>query len=277
MLPINSLFAGLAIAGSTLSATLATAQTAAEPPFKISCEEGNWSRRNGENKRFCETRDLTMNAPAGQPLVINGGTNGGISVHGWSGPNVRVRAKVQSWADSEAEAQARVKSVSISTANNTLRAESPRKDEQYSVSYEVFVPRQTALNLNTINGGISLDNLQSDVKFHAVNGGVSLTSLGGQVTGLTVNGGLSITLTGSKWEGKGLDVETTNGGINWKLPQEYSAQLFTSTNMGNIRTELPVTKSGMFHKELMASLGKGGAPVKAVTTNGGISVEQGRN
>ncbi|WP_046246942.1 DUF4097 family beta strand repeat-containing protein [Hymenobacter terrenus] len=271
---MKTLISALALACSALSAA---AQTAAEPQFKISCEEGNWSWRNGENKRFCETRDLTMSAPTGQPLTIDGGANGGITVHGWAGSNVRIRAKVQSWASSEAEAQSRVKSVTISTANNKILATSADKDEHYSVSYEIFVPRQTALALNTVNGGIHLDNLQSDIKFHAVNGGVSLASLGGQVSGLTVNGGLNITLTGNKWDGKGLDVETTNGGIHWKLPQDYSAQLFTSTNMGNIRTALPVTKSGMFHKELTASLGKGGVAVKAVTTNGGISVDQGRD
>lgn len=89
-----------------------------------------------------------------------------------------------------------------------------------------------------------------------------------------MNGGLDISLNGNQWEGKGLDVTTTNGGITWTLPRDYSAQLFTSTNMGGIRTGLPVTKTGMFHKEITANLGKGGAPVRAVTTNGGISVVQ---
>ena len=274
MLTTKTLLSALAVACSSLSAA---AQTAPEPQFKIGCQDGNWSGNNDENKHFCETRDLTMTAPTGQPLTIDGGANGGITVHGWSGPNVRIRAKVQSWANSDAEAQSRVKSVTISTANNTLRANGPSQDEHYSVSYEVFVPRQTALALNSVNGGISLDNMQSDIRFRAVNGGVSLTSLGGQVTGQTVNGGLNITLTGSKWDGKGLNVETTNGGIHWKLPQDYSAQLFTSTNMGGIRAGLPVAKSGFMHKEVVASLGKGGAPVKAVTTNGGITVNQGRD
>ncbi|ALW86480.1 hypothetical protein AUC43_16130 [Hymenobacter sedentarius] len=274
MLTSKTLLSAFAISCLALPAL---AQSTTEPQFKITCEEGNWSRNDGENKRFCETRDLTMNAPGGQPLSIDGGANGGIAVHGWSGPNVRIRAKVTSWASTDAEAQSRVKSVTIRTANNTLKADAPGKDEHYSVSYEVFVPRQTALALNTVNGGISLDNMQSDVKFHAVNGGVSLTSLGGQVTGQTVNGGLNITLTGNKWNGKGLDVETTNGGVHWKLPQDYSAQFFTSTNMGDIRSALPVNKSGFMHKEVTANLGKGGAPVKAVTTNGGISVDQGRD
>ena len=265
------LFSALALACSALAAT---AQTTTEPQFKTSCDESNWSGNRGENQHYCETRDLTMPAPGGNPLTIDGGANGGITVHGWSGSTVRIRAKVTSWASSTAEAQARVKAVTIRTANNTLQADAPGKQEHYSVSYEVFVPHQTALALNTMNGGISLDNVQADIKFHAVNGGVSLASLGGAVHGETVNGGLSIILTGSQWDGKGLDVETTNGGISWHLPRDYSAQLYTSTNMGRLHTALLVTKSGFLHQEVTASLGKGGAPVKAVTINGGIHVRQ---
>jgi len=269
-LPLALLFA----AGASLSAT---AQSAAEPQFQLSCQDGNWSRNGNDKHHFCETRDLTMAAPAGQPLAIDGGANGGITVHGWAGTTVLIRAKVQSWSSTAAKAQARVKSVSIGTANNTLRASAPNDNDHYSVTYEVFVPRQTALVLNTVNGGINLDNLQADIKFHAVNGGVSLANLGGQVTGQTVNGGLNIALGGTQWEGKGLDVETTNGGIEWKLPPAYSAQFFTSTDLGNIHSGLPVTKSGFMHKEVTANLGKGGAPVKAVTTNGGITLDQGHD
>jgi len=271
---MKTLLSALAFACIALSAT---AQTATEPQFKTGCDDGNWTRGGTDSKRFCQTRDLAMTAPADQPLTISGGTNGGITVHGWSGPNVRIRARVQCWASSEAEAQKRVKEVTIDAANNRLRASAPGSEERYSVSYEVFVPRQTALVLNTVNGGISLDNLQADVQFSVVNGGVSLVNLGGSVTGKTVNGGLNITLSGKQWDGKGLDVETTNGGITWNLPKEYSAQLETSTNMGSIRASMPVTKSGLMRKELVTSLGKGGAPVKAVTVNGGIRVNQERD
>ncbi|MDO7845847.1 DUF4097 family beta strand repeat-containing protein [Hymenobacter sp. M29] len=268
---MKALFSALAL---NCLALVASAQTVSEPQFTSTCQEGGGWRNGGENQQFCETRDLTMPAPAGQPLRIEGGANGGITVHGWDGPNVRIRAKVTSWAPTEAEAQARVKTVSIATANSELRATSTEKNEQYAVSYEVFVPRRTTLALNTMNGGISLDNLLGDVKFHATNGGVSLRGLGGQVTGQTVNGGLSIALTGTQWDGKGLDIETTNGGISWKLPKDYSAQLFTSTNMGNIRANMPVTRTGFLRREMAITLGKGGAPVRAITTNGGVTLRQ---
>lgn len=278
-----ALLTAAVLAGATRPAAAQTpAQTAAEPTFKLTCQDyGNWS--GGRNsKQACETRDLAFEVPAGQPLTIDGGANGGITVHGWAGPNVRVRAKVQSWGDTEAAAQTQLQAIKISSQNHSLRAEAPagadRHDQHWAVSYEVFVPQQTALVLHTVNGGIGVDNVRADVRFDAVNGGVSLESLGGQVAGRTVNGGLNIRLSGPRWEGAGLDVETTNGGITWRLPTEYSARLFTSTNVGGISVsasgDLPITKSGLLHREVSTTLGQGGAPLKAVTTNGGISIKR---
>ncbi|AIZ64288.1 hypothetical protein PK28_12440 [Hymenobacter sp. DG25B] len=256
----------------SLAAFSATAQTA--PAFTSTCHERNSS---GSNKHFCETRDLNMAAPAASgTLTIDGRANGGITVRGWDGSEVRVRAIVTTWAKSEQEARQRASAISISTKNDKLRAEGPSSPlgDNWAVSYEVLVPRQTAVAMNTVNGGISIDGMQSNIKFDAVNGGVSLANVGGYVKGSTTNGGLHIKLAGAKWEGKGLDVATTNGGITWELPKNYSARLYTSTNMGGISGDLPVTKTGMMSKEVTASLGQGGAPVKAVTTNGGIKVNQ---
>ena len=76
---------------------------------------------------------------------------------------------------------------------------------------------------------------------------------------------------------RALVLNTVNGGITWKLPKEYPAPLEASTNTDSIRASLPVPISGVVRKELMTSSGKGGAPVKAVTVNGGIAVNQGRD
>ncbi|GAA3995680.1 hypothetical protein GCM10022408_02780 [Hymenobacter fastidiosus] len=255
-----------------LASSAALAQTA--PVFTSACDDRNSGSRT--NKRFCETRDLTMAGPGSQTLTIDGRTNGGISVTGWDGTDVRVRVKISAWAKTDADATDLAKGVAISTSGNTLRAIGAKGLlEGWAVSYEVFVPRKTALALNTVNGGISLSNLESSISFETVNGGIALSNVAGQVKGQTTNGGVSINLTGSKWEGEGLDVQTTNGGITWSLPKDYSAQLYTSTNAGGISAAgLPVTKSGLMYKEITATLGQGGARVKAVTTNGGIKVNR---
>jgi hypothetical protein len=262
---MKALFLGLLLTNGLA----ATAQTA--PVFTATCQE----QGNNRQKAFCETRDLAMPAPAGQPLTVEAGTNGSISVKGWDGPDVRIRAVVRAWADTDEAARARVAVIRIQAAGHELRAAIPDEAQQAAVSYEVFVPRRTALALSTHNGSIRLAEVQAAVTFSAQNGSVSLTDLGGQVTGHTINGSLSINLSGRQWQGQGLDVETTNGSIHWQLPADYSAQLFTGTTNGGLRTTLPQSDPKGHHHEVNTVLGKGGPAVKAVTTNGSVTVKQG--
>ncbi|AYA36841.1 hypothetical protein D3Y59_07090 [Hymenobacter oligotrophus] len=274
---MKNVFAALLLSSAAL---VANAQTA--PAFTSTCEEGKWG--NSEQKRYCETRDFTLPATKGDKLTVDGLRNGGISVKGYDGSEIRVRAKVQAWGRDEATAKATAQQVKISTENNTLRGAGPdgsgnntgyaMSNGGYAVSYEIFVPRKQALALTTHNGGISLQDVQGPVAFEAHNGGVSITGSGGDLKGRTQNGGLSINLTGNKWDGAGLDVATTNGGITWKVPADYSAQLFTSTQRGPISTDFPTKVQGTIGREVSVALGKGGAPVKAVTTNGGVTVSR---
>lgn len=264
---MKALFLGLLLARGLA----ATAQTTPAPTFTSTCQDQGFNHQKG----FCETRDLAMPAPTGQPLTVEAGANGSVSVKGWDGPDVRIRATVKAWADTEAQAQARVAAIKVSTAGSVLRASLPDEGQQAAVSYEVFVPRRTALALTTHNGSIRLAGVQAAITFSAQNGSVTLADLGGQVTGKTVNGSLSIDLSGRQWQGQGLDVETTNGSIRWQLPAGYSAQLYTGTTNGGLRTTLPQSDPKGHHHEVNTTLGKGGPSVKAVTTNGSITIRQG--
>ena len=249
-----------------LSGLAATAQTA--PTFTSTCQNGGSNRQ----VRFCETRDLTLPAPAGQPLRIEASPNGSINVKGWDGSEVRVRATVTAWADTEAEAKAHALAIRLNTTDNKLAATAA---DNAAVSYEVFVPRRTALALTTQNGSIRLADVQAAITFSAQNGSVSLTDLGGQVTGKAVNGSLSIRLGGRQWEGGGLDVETVNGSIMWEVPADYSAQLLTGTTNGSLRTTLPQSDPKSHKHEVKTVLGKGGQSIKAITTNGSVVIKQG--
>ncbi|GAA4369169.1 hypothetical protein GCM10023185_42570 [Hymenobacter saemangeumensis] len=248
----------------------AAAQTA--PAFKSSCDEHNFHSGRGQ-QRYCETRDLTMSLPKSGPLYVDADQNGGISVRSWAGKEVRVRVKVQAWGPDEAAAKAVVAGINISSAEGQLRARAG-EGENWAVSYELLVPEKLALDLKTHNGGISLDGVRGPVTFAAQNGGVSIVGDGGDVRGHTQNGGVSIVLNGKKWEGKGVDVTTTNGGVSWVVPANYAAQLYSSTSHGRISSDFPTISRSMMGGEVNLALGKGGAPVKAVTTNGGISIRR---
>ena len=223
----------------------------------------------------CEIKEQTL--PAAGAISVDGRQNGGVSVKGWDRNEILARARIQTAAPTQAEADALAQQITIETAGAKIFANGPenRRDNYWSVSYEVFVPRRSDLSLLAHNGGISISDVQGKLEFTAVNGGVALKRVGGTVHGGTTNGGLSIELSGDRWEGEEMDVKTTNGGISMSLPENYSAHLETGTVNGNLSIDFPVTVQGRITRELAVNLGSGGPTIRAMTTNGGVRVKRG--
>jgi DUF4097 and DUF4098 domain-containing protein YvlB len=137
-----------------------------------------------------------------------------------------------------------------------------------------MVPERTDLALKTMNGGITIADIHGRIEFSAVNGGVHLSRLGGDVEGHTTNGGLSVELAGDRWDGTKLDTYTSNGGVTLKVPERYSAHMETGTVNGSLNVDLPVSVKGDISKKLSFDMGSGGAMVRVVTTNGGVTIRK---
>jgi DUF4097 and DUF4098 domain-containing protein YvlB len=110
----------------------------------------------------------------------------------------------------------------------------------------------------------------------AYNGPVSLDHVGGDVRARTTNGPLEIELGGDRWEGAGLDAETTNGPVSLAIPERYSARLEFGTVNGPMTVAFPltVTIEGRVGKRIATTLGAGGALVRIVTTNGPVDIRR---
>jgi len=233
--------------------------------------------RGGDRERgwFCEVREVRL--PTGDVVAVDGEPNGGIRVEGWDRNEVLLRARVSARARSDAAARELVSLVEVVTERSPIRARGPRtaRREWWSVSYELFVPRRSNLDLSTQNGGIHITEVLGQIRFHSTNGGVALTRLGGNVRGSATNGGLVIELGGNAWEGEGMDVETANGGVRISVPPNYSARLETGTTNGGMQVDFPITVQGRFNRRITTDLGSGGKTIRAVTTNGGVVVRRG--
>src|SRR5262249_44718437 len=146
-------------------------------------------------------------------LTIDGGNNGGITVKGWDNGGVLVRARVEASAEDLATAQSMVAQVRVDVSAGQISASGPdpSRGHGWSVSYEVFVPKQGDLNIKANNGGVSISDVRGNIQFQTVNGGVTLRRLAGQVEGQTQNGGVSVELAGQRWDGNKFDVRTSNG------------------------------------------------------------------
>lgn len=240
------------------------------------CDE-EW-RGDRDSYRHCEVRELTL-AATGDRIDVDSGQNGGISVIGWDRDEILVRARVQANARSLEEAEDIAEAVEILTSRSQIRADGPdtsgRRKSWYSVSFELYVPNESDMDLEANNGGISVEEVTGNIRFETLNGGVHLAGVGGDVTGHTTNGGIRVDLTGTEWTGDGLDVETTNGGVKIIVPEDYSAELESGTVNGRIDVDFPVMVQGQIGRRLNATLGDGGKTIRATTTNGGVVIQHG--
>ena len=258
------------ITAAALVAAAAAALPAQETVRERDASCDDWS---GDRERYCEVREMRI--PARDRLEVDAGQNGGVRVEAWDRNEIMIRARIQAWGDTEQEARQRVADVRIET-QGLVRAEG-RSSNRWAVSYEISVPRRTALRLDAHNGGIRVYGVHGGVDFRTMNGGVTLERVAGRVRGETTNGGLHVVLSGSRWEGDGLDVRTTNGGVRLEVPDGYSARLETGTVNGGIRFDFPITVEGRITREMSLDLGGGGPLVRAKTTNGGVVVTRTRS
>jgi hypothetical protein len=240
-------------------------------------DEGNTHNRSwwGHQERVCELRTTTIKL-GGQHLAVTS-ENGGIEVTGEDRSDVVVEARVQAWANSASDARGILKQVAIETSGDRIRDEGPHSllgSSGYGVNYRIRLPRKLAVDLKSDNGGIGIAHLEGNIRFDTTNGGVDLNDLAGDVHGSTVNGGLDISLTGDRWNGKGLNAETTNGGVSLSIPSHYSAHLETGTVNGGIHLDFPITVQGDIKNRLSTTLGGGGATIHAETTNGGVEISR---
>ena len=240
------------------------------------CSGDNWS--NGDKVSFKELREMTL--PASGSLAVDGGKNGGIKVKGSQTSEIVVRACIQTWGVTEEAAKAVASNIKISTAG-TVKADAA-DDQNWGVSYEILVPRSTDLNLKAHNGGIAIASVEGRIEFETLNGGVSLMDVAGDVKGRTTNGGVNVMLAGNSWKGSGLDVITTNGGVHLSMPETYAANIETGTTNGGFRSDIPAlsvsqedVKGPDRHQRatrLNTVLNGGGAPIRVITTNGGVNI-----
>lgn len=258
----------------TLISTLALALALCGGALAHGWEECDGWRQDddwGDKGRYCELRELELGALSA--LAVDAAPNGGIKVVAGGDDAIRIEAKISVWRETEAEARETAAAIRIYTDGGRVRAEAGGRDN-WSVSYRIQAPRRTDLDLESHNGGISVAGIEGHLKVETHNGGLTLDSLAGDVVARTRNGGVSVKLDGERWTGSGLDVETRNGGVSVDIPADYSAELETGTVNGRIKIDFPVMVEGEIGRRLTTTLGSGGAPIRVVTTNGGVRIEK---
>ncbi len=267
-------FTMLCLTGLAASSGRALAAQQDDDRWLRHCDDGY---RSDRSEQFCEVRHLGFR-PSGGTLTFDPDQNGGVEIRGWDRDSVAITARVQTSAQSEDAAKDLARDIKVTIEGSQIRVDGPRSSGRagWGVTLVAMVPRKTDLRAETTNGPLSVDGVTGTMELRAQNGPISLTAVGGDVNARVENGPLTVELGGRERAGKGLDAESVNGPVELAIPDGYNAELETGTVNGPTDFEIPisVTLHGRRQDRIRTTLGKGGVPLRVVTTNGPLTIRK---
>ena len=211
--------------------------------------------------------DKTVPLSPGSQVTLRN-VNGGIKVAAWDRNEVRIEAdkEVKAGTDSAARKLMDQVRIDVTPGNNGLRVEThaPKRGDSvwdalfgnrvnYNVKYVIHVPRQAAVDAESVNGGVSLAGTRGRARLETTNGAVDveLASLPG---------------------GTDLRFESTNGGIHVRLPHDARLSVDAETVNGRVSSDFAVRGGQPGKRSLRGDINGGGGRLTIRTTNGGIEI-----
>ena len=251
--------------------------------------------------------DKTVPLKGGSQITLRN-VNGSVKVEAWDRGEVRIEAdkEVKAGTDSAARKfmdQVRIDVTPGTSGNNGLRIEThaPKRGANgiwdamfgnsinYHVNYTLHVPRQAAVDAESVNGGVSLAgthgkvrlettngavdvaDVTGDVNAGSTNGGITATRVAGAVKAETTNGAVAVDLTALP-AGSDLRFESTNGGVHVRLPRDARLSVDAETTNGRVKSDFEVAGGKPGKRSLKGDINGGGGRLKIRTTNGGIEI-----
>ena len=243
-----------------------------------------------------ETRTLTKTeAPV---LKVHPHANGGTQVMGWDNQNYSVTAcKAAAPGDS---AERVLSQITMSIENGTVSTHGPSGEEDdWTIYLLIRTPKSAAIDLDTMNGPISLYDVDGKLTAHAHNGPISLHNFSGDadVSALngpismegsrgnirikTQNGPITVNLKETSWNGDGLSADAQNGPVTLRVPSGFqSGFVVESTNHAPMSCRASICENARKtwddeHRRI--EYGTTPAVVHLSTVNGPVSVEEARD
>ena len=143
---------------------------------------------------------------SGQLLYLNFETGATINVEGWDKNIVSFDAELggRNWEDINIDFDQTSTGINV-----TSEYEGSHHNKSSKVDITIKVPKKFDLNFETTGGGVTLNNLEGELKGTTMGGSLTLSKLKGNLSLKTMGG--SITLTDSDVDGK---VSTMGGKVN---------------------------------------------------------------
>jgi hypothetical protein len=244
-------------------------------PFAAACDiVGGFG-----NERASETWSKTYALAAGGRVEITN-VNGRIELSGSDTDKVEVSAEKVGKGSTPEDAKEMLKRIEIreTISPNQIRLETRLQRPTGihfgggEVRYTVRVPVGANVKLETVNGGIEVENVRGRAELQTTNGGIVARRVAGGLDASTTNGGVHADLDSLGPDG--VQMECTNGGLRLTLPKDAKADITARIVNGGINVDgLSLDTTGeQSRRRLEGRLNGGGPRVRLEGTNGGIRI-----
>jgi len=253
--------------------------------------------RFDEQDAVVRSEERTLTKSEAPVLRIQPHTNGGVQVVGWDKESYSVTA-CKAAAGSGDAAERILSQITMSIEHGKITTKGPADEDEWTIYLLIRTPKSASVDLETMNGPISLydvegkltarahngpislKNFSGDAEITAVNGPISLDGSSGSVRIRTENGPISVALAGKTWSGAGLTADAQNGPMTLMVPTGYqSSFVVESTNNAPVSCKASICDNARKtwddnHRRI--EYGTAPAVIRLSTVNGPVSVRESR-
>ncbi|HXN63923.1 MAG TPA: hypothetical protein VN862_01220 [Candidatus Acidoferrales bacterium] len=205
---------------------------------------------------------VPLSDPA-QPATLRASlVNGGITVKGYDGKDILVKARVRG-GGGPARSEGNMKRIPISATGLTVEEENNHvrvgsDSVGRAIDLTISVPHQTSLTLHTVNDGdIVVSDVRGDLEVDDVNGAVTLNHISGSVIAHALNEGIKATF--DHLAQKPMAFSSLNGKIDVTFPADLHANLSLRSDMGDVFSDFDVQMQASTTQPMIEdSRGQGG-------------------
>ncbi|MFC1714492.1 DUF4097 domain-containing protein [Candidatus Poribacteria bacterium] len=193
-----------------------------------------------------------------------------------------INVVLEKWAtgSNSAEADRNIDDIEVSITEDTasgllnIEVDVPDNTEtDYGCSISVDIPAAMELDLESLNGGITIADTTGKAKLKTLNGKITVRNHSGNLDGETSNGEIDVDIMLPD-EGE-CKLKTSNGSITLSIPDTTSAEIEASTLNGKIEIDHPgVMAEKVEDKEFKGEIGDGDGDIELETLNGNIVIKQ---
>ena len=243
------------------------------------------------------SEEHTLTKTEAAVLQIQPHSNGGVQVVGWDKETYSVTA-CKAAAGSGDAAEKILSQITMSIENGRISTSGPGDEEDWTVYLLIRTPKSASIDMETMNGPISLydvdgkltarahngpislKNFSGDAEITAVNGPISLEGSSGSVRIHTENGPISVALAGKTWSGTGLSADAKNGPLTLMVPNDYqSSFVVESTDYAPVSCKASIcdnARKTWDDNRRRIEYGNPPAMIRLSTVNGPVSVRESR-